>query len=87
MIVLAMFGAIMIALGVYIVATGYDDDASFLIGILIFATGMLMVLGGTGVIAPDPTCDEYGTVLVTVDGDQRCVPWEQAPDLQDFPQP
>ena len=35
----------------------------------------------------DHTCPEYGTVLVTVDDEQRCVPWEQAPVLQDFPEP
>lgn len=35
----------------------------------------------------EQTCSEYGTVLVTVDDTQRCVPWEQAPDLQDFPEP
>jgi hypothetical protein len=36
----------------------------------------------------DTTCEEYGTVMVTVGKlDKRCVPWELAPDLQDFPKP
>lgn len=43
-----------------------------------------------GVWLTDPeehTCPNYGEVPALIDGDKRCAPWEQAPDLQDFPQP
>lgn len=32
-------------------------------------------------------CTEFGTVPVSVDGEVRCVTWEQAPDIQEFPKP
>ena len=55
----------------------------FILCTLLFVLALVWQDGGF----QEPTCEEYGTVLVIVNGDQRCVPWEQAPDLQDFPQP
>jgi hypothetical protein len=65
-----------------------DNEWWWMIPIMLVIVIVTLILGATGVIGPMyEECEEYGTVLVTVDGDQRCVPWEQAPDLQDFPQP
>lgn len=47
---------------------------------------MVVALFIVGLIADSTveTCPDYGYVSVTVDDELSCVPWEQAPELQDL---
>jgi hypothetical protein len=63
-----------------------DGPTIVIVLCVLFILSALLALGIAG--GEDTTCEEYGTVMVTVGKlDKRCVPWELAPDLQDFPKP
>lgn len=86
---LIFFGVVGLLAGLLSVFAAADanDDLLGIGGLFVTCIGILMLLGGMGVLKGDPECEDYGTVMVIIDDDKRCVPWELAPDLQDFPQP
>ena len=58
-----------------------------LLGIFMAGVGLGILVVSMGWIDEPSRCEKHGTVIVVVDGDEYCVPWEQAPNLQDFSQP